>query len=184
MIIEGLKKRNLVKSLFELDYAGAVAFLVKHFKCTENDASKVLQKPISYLTKEHGKEIEELEAEIESLQKNQANIYDYLIEKYKAIKKEINAIIKGKFEPTVFVNEKPTRKKTTKSTEPTKIAAKQAPVKKTSATKVNSKTKSVASKASITKPAKATDTKKSNKTTDKTKNTTRSTQPKTVKSKK
>ena len=106
MIIEGLKKRNLVKSLFELDYAGAVAFLVKYFKCTENDASKVLQKPISYLTKEHGKEIEELEAEIENLKNNQANIYDYLIEKYKAIKKEIGSVIKGKFEPTVFVSEK------------------------------------------------------------------------------
>ena len=89
MIIEGLKKRNLVKSLFELDYDGAVAFLVKHFKCTENDASKVLQKPISYLTKEHGKEIEELEAEIENLKNNQANIYDYLIEKYKNVKKII-----------------------------------------------------------------------------------------------
>lgn len=199
MIIEGLKKRNLVKSLFELDYAGAVAFLVKHFKCTENDASKVLQKPISYLTKEHGKEIEELEAEIESLQKNQANIYDYLIEKYKAIKKEINAIIKGKFEPTVFVNEKiktrRTTKTVTKASEETSVKSKKTvkrtskSVKKTetakkSSTKVNSKSKSVSSKASTTEPLKTTNTKESNKTTDKTKKATKSTQPKTVKSKK
>lgn len=112
MIIEGLKKRNLVKSLFELDYDGAVQFLVKHFKCTENDAGKVLQKPISYLTKEHGKEIEELEAEIDYLERSKKNIYNYLIEKYKSIKKEISTITRGKFEPTVFISEaKPKRAK-------------------------------------------------------------------------
>ena len=199
MIIEGLKKRNLVKSLFELDYAGAVAFLVKHFKCTENDASKVLQKPISYLTKEHGKEIEELEAEIESLQNNQANIYDYLIEKYKAIKKEINVIIKGKFEPTVFVNEKSKTRRITKTvakdSEETSIKSKKTATKKSksakktetekeSSTKVDPKSKSISSKASVNKPLKTTDIKKSDKTTDKTKTTTKSKQSKTVKSKK
>ena len=114
MIIEGLKKRNLVKSLFELDYDGAVEFLIKHFKCTDNDASKVLQKPISYLTKEHSKEIEDLEAEIAKLEKYQANIYDYLVEKYKSIKKEITAETKGKFEETIFLSEK-TKKKSAKS---------------------------------------------------------------------
>jgi cell division septation protein DedD len=181
MIIEGLKKRNLVKSLFELDYAGAVAFLVKHFKCTENDASKVLQKPISYLTKEHGKEIEELEAEIESLQNNQANIYDYLIEKYKLIKKEIAGVIKGKFEPTEFVNEKPKTRRTTKTvTKDSKdIPAKSKKVvaktpkttKKTETvkkptTKVDSKSKSVSTKKSEAKPA---ENKKKTSTTTKTK---------------
>mgnify|MGYP003289479244 CR=1 FL=1 len=141
MIIEGLKKRNLVKQLFELDYAGAVSFLVKHFKCTENDASKVLQKPISYLTKEHGKEIEDLKAEIERLKNNQENIYDYLIEKYKTIKKEINIVIKDKFESTVFINEQP--KKTKKST--SEAAA--SPVKSSSkTTKKSTKTKTKAKK--------------------------------------
>lgn len=119
MIIEGLKKRNLVKSLFELDYDGAVKFLIKHFKCTDNDASKVLQKPISYLTKEHGKEIEELEAEIESLEHNKKNIFDYLIEKYKMIKKEINAVTKGTFSPTVFLSETKTSRSNKSTTKPT-----------------------------------------------------------------
>lgn len=103
LIIEGLKKKNLVKSLFELDYDGAVQFIVEHFDCTDNDASKVLQKPISYLTKEHGKEIEDLQIQIKDLISNKENIYDYLITKYKTIKKEINSIIKGKFAPTTFV---------------------------------------------------------------------------------
>lgn len=180
MIIEGLKKRNLVKSLFELDYAGAVAFLVKHFKCTENDASKVLQKPISYLTKEHGKEIEELEAEIESLQNNQANIYDYLIEKYKLIKKEIAAVIKGKFASTEFINEKPKTRRTTKTvtkdSEEASVKSKKTVIKKSksaktetakkSSTKVTSKSKSVCIKKSEPKPA---ENKKKTSTTTKTK---------------
>ena len=112
MIIEGLKKRNLVKSLFDLSYDDAVAFLMKHFKCTDNDATKVLQKPISYLTREHQKEIEDLEALIESLKTSQQNIYDYLLDKYKAIKKELSAVVKNKFADTIFINEKPKRKKT------------------------------------------------------------------------
>lgn len=115
MIIEGLKKRNLVKSLFELNYEDAVQFIVQKFKCTENDASKVLQKPISYLTREHQKEIEDLEALIESLKNSQQNIYDYLLNKYKAIKKELNVVIKDKFEPTVFLGEKPKKTKIKKS---------------------------------------------------------------------
>ena len=103
-VIEGLKKKNLVKSLFELDYDGAVQFLMEHFKnLTDNEASKVLQKPISYLTKEHGKEIEDIKSEIVQLENYNNDIYEYLILKYKAIKKEINNIIKGKFAPTTFV---------------------------------------------------------------------------------
>lgn len=103
-VIEGLKKKNLVKSLFELDYDGAVQFLMEHFKnLTDNEASKVLQKPISYLTKEHGKEIEDIKSEIAQLENYNNDIYEYLILKYKAIKKEINNIIKGKFAPTTFV---------------------------------------------------------------------------------
>ena len=184
MIIEGLKKRNLVKSLFELDYAGAVAFLVKHFKCTENDASKVLQKPISYLTKEHGKEIEELEAEIESLQNNQANIYDYLIEKYKAIKKEIGSIIKGKFEPTVFVSEKAkARKSKAKSSEeverkPKKVATKT--TKTTKKTKLSETTKKTTRKDTSKTKSVSNDAAKASKNT-KAKVDAKSTTKKTIK---
>lgn len=107
MIIEGLKKRNLIKALFELDYEGAIDFLIKNFKCTDNDASKVLQKPISYLTKEHIKEIEDLEAEIVNLKSFKENIYDYLLNKYILIRKELQSAIRGKFEPTTFIKSNP-----------------------------------------------------------------------------
>lgn len=103
-IIEGLKRKNLIKSLFELDYEGAVQFIVDNFKnTTDNDASKVLQKPISYLTKEHGKEIEELKNEITQLENYTQNIFDYMVEKYKTLKKELNPILKNKFKPTTFL---------------------------------------------------------------------------------
>ena len=147
MIIEGLKKRNLVKSLFDLSYDDAVAFLIKHFKCTDNDASKVLQKPISYLTREHQQEIEDLEALIEQLKHSQQNIYTYLLDKYKAIKKELSPIVKGKFNETVFVNEKPKKKKTTTTTKEgsSKTVKSTNGTKKTSTT---SKTKKVDAKTS------------------------------------
>lgn len=115
MIIEGLKKRNLVKSIFDLNYNEAIQFIVKHFKCTESDATKVLQKPISYLTKEHGQEIEDLETEIDTLESNKKNIYDYLIDKYKSIKKEIVVATRGKFAPTIFVNDVKVKKKKAQS---------------------------------------------------------------------
>ena len=103
-VIEALKKKNLVKSMFELDYDGAVQFLMIHFPTlTDNEASKVLQKPISYLTKEHGKEITDLKDEILQLETYKDDIYEYLILKYKAIKKEINSVIKGKFASTTFI---------------------------------------------------------------------------------
>lgn len=103
-IIEELKKKNLVKPLFDLDYDGAVSFIVSKIKDTTiTDASKVLQKPISYLTREHHKEIEDLEDEIIQLENNKINIFDFLITKYKAIKKEISSATKNKFKPTKFV---------------------------------------------------------------------------------
>ena len=83
----------------------------------------------------------DLKAEIERLKNNQENIYDYLIEKYKTIKKEINIVIKDKFESTVFINEQP--KKTKKST--SEAAA--SPVKSSSkTTKKSTKTKTKAKK--------------------------------------
>lgn len=146
MIIDGLKKRNLVKSLFELNYDDAVQFIVQKFKCTDNDASRVLQKPISYLTREHQKEIEDLEALIETLKNSQQNIYDYLLDKYKLIKKELNAIIKNKFEDTVFVSEKTkkTKVKTVakKVTSTVKNSSKPKSTKTTEKKKTTSKTKS------------------------------------------
>ena len=66
-------------------------------------ANKVLQKPMSYLTKEHYQEIIDLENEIKELETDSSDIYEFLTKKYKALKKELAPIIRNKFVPTTFV---------------------------------------------------------------------------------
>ena len=47
----------------------------------------------------------DLQKEIKDLETDQSDIYEFLTKKYKAIKKEINTVIKNKFAPTTFVKE-------------------------------------------------------------------------------
>lgn len=103
LIIEKLKKTNFVRQLVDLDYEQAVEYIMSHYDCSDTCASKVLQKPLSYLTKEHTKEIDDLKQNIEELQKDQGDIYEFLIKKYKVLKKELAPILRNKFKPTVFV---------------------------------------------------------------------------------
>jgi DNA gyrase/topoisomerase IV subunit A len=102
-IIETIKLKNHTKKFIELDYEGAVEFLCNTFKCSRVQASKVLQKPISYLTKEHAQEIIDLENAIAELKNDQSDIFEFLVKKYKDLKKSINSVIKNKFKPTKFV---------------------------------------------------------------------------------
>ena len=76
------------------------------YKVSSDIANKVLQKPMSYLTREHGQEIIDLQNEIKDLETDQSDIYEFLTKKYKEIKKEINSVIKNKFAPTTFVKVK------------------------------------------------------------------------------
>lgn len=105
-VIEEMKKGNTLKTLFDCEASGAIAFIVEKYKVSSDIASKVLQKPISYLTREHGQEMIDLKNEIDELVNDQNDIYEFLTKKYKAIKKEINAVIKNKFAPTTFVKVK------------------------------------------------------------------------------
>ena len=105
-VIEEMKKGNTLKTLFDCEASGAIAFIVEKYKVTSDIASKVLQKPISYLTKEHGQEMIDLKNEIDELVNDQNDIYEFLTKKYKNIKKEINSVIKNKFAPTTFVKVK------------------------------------------------------------------------------
>ena len=102
-IIQEMKKTNSFKNMFDLTSDEAQKYIVDKYKATMDIASKVLQKPMSYLTKEHGQEIIDLQNDIASLETDQSDIYEFLTKKYKAIKKEINAVIKNKFAPTTFV---------------------------------------------------------------------------------
>ena len=102
-IIEEMKKKNSLKSLFDLDSESALTFISTTYNCSEDISSKVLQKPLSYLTKEHDAEIVDLKHDIEELETDKNDIYEFLSRKYKALKKELNGVIKNKFAPTTFV---------------------------------------------------------------------------------
>jgi septal ring factor EnvC (AmiA/AmiB activator) len=78
-----------IKKLVDMDYEQAVEFLSIKYSADRDVASKVLQKSISYLTREHKEEIDKLKEDIESLNNDQSDIYEFLIKKYKFIRKEI-----------------------------------------------------------------------------------------------
>jgi topoisomerase-4 subunit A len=88
-IIEKLKKTNNWKAIFDLSYEDACAFLQKTFKCSAETSQAVLRKPISYLTKEHQKEITDLQDIINELENDQSDIFEMLSKKYKEIKTRI-----------------------------------------------------------------------------------------------
>lgn len=102
-IIEEMKRGNALKGLFDLDYNSALEYIQSKYKADKDIASKVLQKPLSYLTKEHGQEIIDLKEDIKSLEADKNDIYDFLTRKYKALKKELTPVIRNKFAPTTFV---------------------------------------------------------------------------------
>ena len=102
-IIEEMKKGNALKGLFDLDYNNALEYIQSKYKADKDIASKVLQKPLSYLTKEHSQEIIDLQENIKSLEADKNDIYDFLTRKYKALKKELTPVIRNKFAPTTFV---------------------------------------------------------------------------------
>ena len=89
LIIEKLKKTDNWKAIFDLTYDDACKFLVDTFSCNQEVAQAVLRKPISYLTKEHGKEITDLQDIINELEADQSDIFEMLAKKYKAIKSKV-----------------------------------------------------------------------------------------------
>lgn len=88
-IIEKLKGTNGWKAIFDLSYDDACTFLQTKFKCSEETAQAVLRKPISYLTKEHLKEIADLEKLINELETDKSDIFEMLLKKYKNIKNKL-----------------------------------------------------------------------------------------------
>lgn len=102
-IIEEMKKANALKGLFDLDSTGALEYIQSKYKVDCDIASKVLQKPLSYLTREHAQEILDLKNEISELEADKNDIYDFLTRKYKALKKELAPVIRNKFATTTFV---------------------------------------------------------------------------------
>ena len=88
-IIEKLKKTNNWKAIFDLTYDDACLYLQNIFKCSEETSQAVLRKPISYLTKEHQKEITDLQDTISELENDQSDIFEMLAKKYRAVKNRV-----------------------------------------------------------------------------------------------
>lgn len=84
-IIDRLKSSGL-NNLFMLDNKSAVRYIIDTYNCDEEIARAVLQKPISYLTKEHIKEEHQLQAKIDELTAHNNNIWEYMLKKYKTVK--------------------------------------------------------------------------------------------------
>ena len=103
-IIEDMKKKNNFKEIFQLDTENAIDYICDRYKVEKDIASKVLQKPLSYLTREHLQELNDLKDLISSLEKDNSDMYEFLCTRYKALKKDVAKVIKDKFKPTVFVN--------------------------------------------------------------------------------
>ena len=88
-IIEKLKKGDNIKKLVDFSYEDAIKYIIEKYQTTRDIGAKVLQKPLSYLTKEHLQEILDLQNQIKSLEKDDRDIYEFLIKKYKELKKLI-----------------------------------------------------------------------------------------------
>ena len=86
---ELLKKGNNIKNLVDFSYEDAIKYITEKYQTTRDIASKVLQKPISYLTKEHLQEMLDLQNDIKALEEDDRDIFEFLIKKYKDLKKLI-----------------------------------------------------------------------------------------------
>ena len=105
-IIEKIKKNKLVNKFVQLNYDETVKLLIDTYKIDVDIAKQVVQKPISYLTKEHLNEITSMENQIKSLENEQSDIYEFLINKYTELRKTLNKLLKGKFLETKFIKKK------------------------------------------------------------------------------
>lgn len=91
-VIESLKNNN-IKKLFDMSETEAVEYIVKTYKVTHEIAKSVMSKPISYLTREHKKEIDSLNMQLEQIKNNLSDVYGYLLLMYK----DVLSIIRKKY---------------------------------------------------------------------------------------
>lgn len=102
-IIEMIKKNNDVIELAKMNSSQAINFISKKYSVSDDISTKVMQKPISYLTREHADELSSIEKSISELENDQNDIYDFLVRKYKDMKREVSKVVGKKYKPTVFI---------------------------------------------------------------------------------
>lgn len=102
-VISLLKSNNDLPDLFELSYDDAIKLITNKYDLNKDIVAKALQKPLSYLTKNHDDEILKVTCDIDTLDSNFNDIYGFLKQKYMDIKKELKSLLKNKFKPTKFI---------------------------------------------------------------------------------
>lgn len=102
-VIEQIKKDGNIKNLTLLNLDQAVTYVSDRYSVDIEVAKQVLNKPISYLTKEHQEEIDNYRKSIKENEENIENIYEYMIGKYKELKSKIKKIMKFNYK-TRFSN--------------------------------------------------------------------------------
>ena len=98
--IERIKKDGNIKDLVSLTLNEAVKHISDKYKVDEEISKQVLQKPISYLTKEHQEEIESLRKEIENRETDLSDIYEFMAKKYKSLKNKIEKVMNFDYKTT------------------------------------------------------------------------------------
>jgi DNA gyrase/topoisomerase IV subunit A len=99
--IELMKKDNNHTKLINMDTEQAVKFISETYRITEEQSRAVLSKSISYLTRGHFKELEDIKNQIEQLKNDSKDVYSYLLRMYESLKKDVAEFTKD-FEYTQF----------------------------------------------------------------------------------
>lgn len=108
-VIEKVKKDGNIKELVSLTLEEAANHISKKYNVDIEVSKQVLGKPISYLTKEHKDEIDDIKNNIKQNENNLNNIYDYMIEKYKDLKNKIKKVMAFNYK-TRFTEDKELKK--------------------------------------------------------------------------
>lgn len=87
-VIEAMKSKSII-DIFSKNYDDAVKYIMSTYKCDEDISKAVLGKPMSYLTKAHKNEIDDLNKLIKDLTNDSNDIWSFLNKKYKQVKKDV-----------------------------------------------------------------------------------------------
>lgn len=95
-IIEEMKSEKDIVKLSDMTYNQAITYISKKYKCELEQAKSVMLKSMSYLTKEHNKEIKDIRSKISKLETNSDDIYNYLLSIYKTLLKDVEKFMENR----------------------------------------------------------------------------------------
>lgn len=105
-VIQKIRDNKDMNKMIKFNKEKAIEFISNKYKVSKEDAGKILQKPISYLTKSHDEELKDLQLKLDNINESDSNIYKYLLDIYKEIKSDMKSYTRGKYLPTKFIKQK------------------------------------------------------------------------------